>query len=64
VIGSEGASAQVIREVPRGHLREVLLALDGTATQLRSYIPVGTPPVAGEVRVRFARVHGYPDTEV
>jgi putative spermidine/putrescine transport system ATP-binding protein len=64
VIGSEGARAKVIREVPRGHFREVLLTLDGAPAQLRSYVPVGAPAVTGEVRVRFARVHGYPDAEV
>jgi len=63
VIGSEGAPARVVREVPRGHFREVILTIDGadTDTPVRSYIPVGTPPVSGEVRVRFARAHGYPD---
>jgi ABC-type Fe3+/spermidine/putrescine transport system ATPase subunit len=64
MIGSEGASAQVIREVPRGHFREVLLSLDGSATQLRSYVPVGAPSVSGPVHVRFSRAHGYPNDEV
>ncbi|HET9171377.1 MAG TPA: ABC transporter ATP-binding protein [Actinospica sp.] len=64
MIGSDGAGAQVIREVPRGHFREVLLSLDGSATQLRSYVPVGAAPVAGSVRVRFSRAHGYPNDEV
>jgi putative spermidine/putrescine transport system ATP-binding protein len=64
MIGSEGACAQVIREVPRGHFREVLLSLDGSATQLRSYVPVGAPSVSGAVRVRFSRAHGYPNDEV
>jgi fructose-1,6-bisphosphatase/inositol monophosphatase family enzyme len=59
MIGSEGACAQVIREVPRGHFREVLLSPDGSATQLRSFVPVGAPSVSGAVRVRFSRAHGY-----
>ena len=64
MIGSDGAGTQVIREVPRGHFREVLLSLDGSATQLRSYVPVGTLSVSGAVRVRFSRAHGYPNDEV
>ena len=61
VLGTRGASARVVREIPRGHFREVILALDGVQAPLRSYIPVGAPPVSGEVRVRFSRVHAYPD---
>ena len=61
VLGAVGAAARVVREIPRGHFREVILAIDGVEAPLRSYIPVGTPPVSGEVRVRFSRVHGYPD---
>jgi len=60
VIGGVGAAARVVREVPRGHFREVILALDGVEDPLRSYVPVGVPPVSGEVRVRFSRAHGYP----
>jgi putative spermidine/putrescine transport system ATP-binding protein len=61
VLGAVGAAARVVREIPRGHFREVILAIDGVEAPLRSYVPVGTPPVSGEVRVRFSRVHGYPD---
>ena len=64
VLGAVGAAARVVREIPRGHFREVILAIDGVEAPLRSYIPVGTPPVSGEVRVRFSRVHGYPDETV
>jgi putative spermidine/putrescine transport system ATP-binding protein len=61
--GSAGAAAQVIREIPRGHFREVLLALDGADETIRAYLPTGTPSVSGEVHVRFARVHAYPESE-
>jgi ABC-type Fe3+/spermidine/putrescine transport system ATPase subunit len=54
----DGADATVVREVPRGHYKELALELGGQ--ELRSFVSPDLPPHE-RVRIRFARAVVYRD---
>jgi putative spermidine/putrescine transport system ATP-binding protein len=54
----DGAEAIVVREVPRGHYKELVLDLGGN--DLRAFVPADLPS-AERHRVRFARALTYED---
>ncbi|HET8607586.1 MAG TPA: ABC transporter ATP-binding protein [Gaiellaceae bacterium] len=54
----EGAEATVLREVPRGHYKELVLGLGGE--EIRAFVPADLPP-SDRFRIRFARALLYRD---
>jgi ABC-type sugar transport system ATPase subunit len=57
-VDGEGADATVVREVPRGHYKELALQLGDQ--EVRSFVSPELPPHE-RVRVRFARAVVYRD---
>ncbi|HZT16968.1 MAG TPA: ABC transporter ATP-binding protein [Gaiellaceae bacterium] len=57
----DGATAMVLREVPRGHYKELVLQLGGS--QARAFVPADLPPLE-RLNVRFARALLYRDGEL
>jgi putative spermidine/putrescine transport system ATP-binding protein len=54
----DGAEATLLREVPRGHYKEIVLALD--SHEVRAFVPADLD-AAERLRVRFARALAYRD---
>jgi ABC-type Fe3+/spermidine/putrescine transport system ATPase subunit len=58
--GAGGAPARLRKVVPHGHFKEVLVVIDGCATEVRAFVPP-TAELSGELYVVFERVLCYQD---
>jgi putative spermidine/putrescine transport system ATP-binding protein len=56
----EGADAVVVREVPRGHYKELVLSFGNGDDEVRAFVSAELPP-ADRLRVRFGRGLVYQD---
>ena len=62
VVGGQGAVAEVVRIIPRGHFTEALLAVTGTDQVLHAYLDSGALLDEGaKTTVRFRRALVYRD---
>jgi putative spermidine/putrescine transport system ATP-binding protein len=63
LVGEGGASATVVRVIPRGHFTEAIIDVDGAdEAQVRAYVDAGSLGVAGDsTTVRFRRALVYRD---
>jgi putative spermidine/putrescine transport system ATP-binding protein len=57
-LNGDGATAEVVREVPRGHYKE--LVLNAGPNEVRAFVGTDVPS-AERVRISFARVLLYRD---